>query len=364
MRIESIETFLRDPVALVRVRTDDGAEGWGQVSTWSADITVSVLHKLVADRFLGNSVDGFEARVSDVIMELNKYTGTFVCRAVAGVDTALWDLRAKAEGSNIATALGATSRRVRIYGSDMKRDTTPEQQIDRLLPWQDDMGVTAFKFKLGEMGAFGSDADTYPGRTEAIIPHIAKHLRAGVELIADANSSFKPETAIRTGRVLEEYGYAFFEEPCSWWDIEATAQVNAALEMPVCGGEQDFQLPQWRRMLQMGSVEVVQPDPCYIGGFTRTLEVARLAGEHGKRCMPHSANHSLVTLFAMVALAVMANPGPYGEFCIDHDSWCRDLFEPELKVVDGHIELPSGPGWGIVPNPEWLRAAEHSESRI
>ena len=363
MKITSIETYLQEPVAMVRIRTDGGAEGWGQVSTFQAGITVDVLHKMLAVYFLNHPVEGFEAYVDTVVMKQNKFTGTFVCRAMAGIDTALWDLKGKTQGKSIAELLGAKSRRVRIYASNMERDTRPEQEVELLKPWLDDKGVTAFKYKLGPMGAFGSDADTLPGRTAAIIPYVRENLGSHVELIADANSCFSVENAIRVGHVLEGHEYSFFEEPVSWWDIEGTAKVNAALSMPVCGGEQDFQIPQWERMIGMDAVEVVQPDVLYVGGFSRTLEVARLAKARGKRCMPHSANHSLVTLFAMNAMAVIPNPGPYGEFNIVHNDWCKDLFEPELEVVDGQVEIPDGPGWGITVNPDWLDKAERMESK-
>jgi L-alanine-DL-glutamate epimerase-like enolase superfamily enzyme len=363
MKIASIETFLQEPVALTRVRADNGAEGWGQVSTFRAGITVGVLHEMIASYCLGRDVDGFEEHASTVVMKENKFTGTFVCRSVTGIDTALWDLRGKVENKSVADMLGAKSKRVRIYASDMKRDTTLDEQIERFKPFQDEKGVTVFKYKLGPMGEFGLDKDTFPGRTEAIIPHMREHLGPDVELIADANSCFSVPKAIEVGHVLEETNHSFFEEPVSWWDIEGTAKVNAALSVPVCGGEQDFQLPQWERLIGMDAVEVVQPDVCYVGGFSRTLEVAKLAQKRGKRCMPHSANHSLVTLFAMNAMAVIPNPGPYGEFNINCDSWCANLFEPQLEVKDGHVALPEGPGWGVTVNPDWLKKAQCRESK-
>jgi len=122
-------------------------------------------------------------------MKLNKYTGTFVCRALSGIDTALWDLAAKVQGKSVAAMLQAPSRRVPIYASNMLRETTPEQEIALLKPWRDEAGVTAFKIKLGPMGAFGSDADSIKGAAmvaaEALVKMQALSTRYAMGLSID-----------------------------------------------------------------------------------------------------------------------------------------------------------------------------------
>ena len=66
-----------------------------------------------------------------------------------------------------------------------------------------------------------------------------------------------PKKAIEVGRLLEDNGVCHFEEPCPYWEWEWTAQVTEALDVPVAGGEQDNDLAQWRRMIQMRSVDIV-----------------------------------------------------------------------------------------------------------
>ena len=86
-----------------------------------------------------------------------------------------------------------------------------------------------------------------------------------IELHADANSCYTPDVAIPMGRRLEDAGYAAFEEPCPYWELEWTQEVTRALTIDVQGGEQDNDMAQWRRMIAMRAVDIVQPDICYIG---------------------------------------------------------------------------------------------------
>jgi len=130
----------------------------------------------------------------------------------------------------------------------------------------------------------------------------------------------------------------------------------------VAGGEQDCMLPTWRRMIELRAVDIVQPDVCYVGGFTRALEVAAMAADAGLPCVPHSANLSLVTVFALHLLAAVPNAGPYLEYSIeglDYYPWQDGLFTPALEVVDGRVAAPAGPGWGVEVSPEWLARAAH-----
>jgi L-alanine-DL-glutamate epimerase-like enolase superfamily enzyme len=138
--------------------------------------------------------------------------------------------------------------------------------------------------------------------------------------------------------------------------------VAAALEVPVAGGEQDNDLAQWRRMLRMNAVDVVQPDVCYVGGLTRALAVAAMAADAGKPCVPHSANLGWVTVFTLHMMAALPNAGRHVEFSIEKTPWTEGLYDPPLAVADGKVAVPDGPGWGVTVRPEWLARAERQES--
>jgi L-alanine-DL-glutamate epimerase-like enolase superfamily enzyme len=360
LQVQSIETFVRGPIGLVRLRTADGREGWGQVAPYEAKVTADILHRLVAPHAIGKDPADVDD-IADRAIEANaKFPWSFVCRALCGVDTAIWDLAGQVRGQSVATLVGATVKDVAAYGSSMRRDITPADEAARLARLRDAHGFRAFKIRVGR--EVGRDGDAAPGRTEAIIPAVRKAVGTDVELFADANSCYTPPKAIEVGRRLEDWQYSMYEEPCPYWELEWTAEVASALRIAVSGGEQDNDLAQWRRMLAMRAVDITQPDICYVGGFTRGLRVARMAAQAGKPVIPHSANISLVEVFSVHLMAASPNAGRFLEHTIEDDAAINRLsaamYEPQLVVRDGRIRLPDGPGWGVRIQPSWLERAE------
>ena len=162
---------------------------------------------------------------------------------------------------------------------------------------------------------------------------------------------------------MEDNQYFWFEEPCPYWELEWTAEVAAALKMNVAGGEQDNDLAQWRRMIRMNAVDILQPDLCYIGGLTRAWRVAKMGQRAGKLVVPHSSQLSLITLFSLHLMAAIPNAGPFVEFSIEEDANAGEkLYRPALKVKEGKVKIPDGPGWGVQINPAWLEKAAHLQS--
>ena len=362
MKIAKIETFATKQLCVVRVTTDDGNEGYGQAAPFNTDITATVLHRQVARVALGwdaADIDGFVDRA----FEANyKFPWSYVSRAVGGVETALWDIRGKLEGKSVCELLGGEPRPFPAYGSSMQRGIKPEDEADRLARLRDERGYGAFKIRIGKV--CGHDKDQWPGRTDELVPAVRKAVGDEVKILVDANSCYTPPKAIEVGRMLEANGVCHFEEPCPYWELEWTAEVAAALEVPVAGGEQDNDLAQWRRMVAMRAVDVVQPDVCYVGGLTRALRVAAMAREAGLPCVPHSANRSMVTVFTLHMLGAIPNAGEYLEFSIEDGGWVDGLFEPALEARDGKVAIPDGPGWGVEMSPTWLDKAEREVSEL
>lgn len=361
-RITRIETFATALIGFVRVTTEDGLQGWGQVSTYNSDLTCEILHRQVAPWALGRGVDALEAVLDEIPLREHKFPGTYLRRAMAGLDTAVWDWRGKAAEVPVTTLLGGSPGRLRAYASSMRRDITPDQEAERLKALRDQFGFDAFKVRVG--AECGNDQDEWPGRTEAIIPTIRTALGADIALLVDGNSAFSPRRAIEVGLMLQDHGYEHFEEPCPYWKLEETAEVTRALDIDVTGGEQDWDMQQWRRMIDMKAVDVLQPDILYLGGMHRSMTVAKLGAEAGLPVTPHCANLSLVTLFTMHLMRALPLPGKYLELSIEGDDyypWQRDLFvQDPFKVTDGMVEVSDAPGWGIEVQPEWLAKSIYS----
>ena len=366
MKIRAIETFSTREVGLVRATTDDGAQGWGQVSTYHADISAAVLHRQVAPWALGFDVSEPSriGELADFVCEReHKFPGSHLCRAVGGVDTALWDLHGKLRGKSVCELLGGKPRPLRVYASSMRRDISPEDEAGRFSRLRDRFGFDAFKFRVGS--ECGHDRDEWPGRTEAIVPAVRRALGDDAALLVDANSCYSPKRAIEVGRMLEDNGVCHFEEPCPYWEPEQTREVARALNLDVTGGEQDNNLALWRHLIESRAMDVAQPDVCYVGGIARTLRVVEMANRAGMPVTPHSANLSLVTVFTLHLMGAIAGAGPYVEFSIegaDYYPWQDGVYDDMPVVRDGKADIPAGPGWGVRIRDDWLRRAKREVS--
>ncbi|MCX8508887.1 MAG: mandelate racemase/muconate lactonizing enzyme family protein [Rhodobacteraceae bacterium] len=361
MKITRLETFADEFVCFVRLTVEDGSFGWGQTSTYNADITAQVFHRQIAPWALGADAHDRAGLVALVERREHKYPGSYRARALAGLDTALWDWQGRQAGQPVVALLGGRPGPLRAYASSMRRDITPEAEAERMRRLCGEQGFTAVKWRVA--AECGEDVDEWPGRTEAIIPVMARALGEGIDKLVDANSGFSVSRAIKVGHLLQEHGICHYEEPVPYWDLEATAEVTAALDLDVTGGEQDWDLATWARMIDMRAVDILQPDVMYMGGLTRTLQLAGMGARAGLTCTPHSANLSLVTLCSMHLLGAIANAGKYLELSIEGDAyypWQRDLFLGQpFAVTDGHVTIPSAPGWGVEINPAWLERASY-----
>jgi L-alanine-DL-glutamate epimerase-like enolase superfamily enzyme len=364
MKIRRLETFCTPFVGFVRATADTGDQGWGQVSTYHADITCEVFHRQVAPHALGRDALDLADTLALISEREHKFPGSYLRRATAGFDTALWDLRGRAEGKPVTSLIGGSPGRLRAYASSMKRDITPEAERDRFLRLRDEKGFTAFKWRVG--AECGRDRDEWPGRTEVIVPMVARALGDGIDKLVDANSCYSPLRAIAVGARLEAEGIGHFEEPCPYWEFDQTRAVREALSLDVAGGEQDCEFTAWKTMIDTAVVDIVQPDVMYLGGITRTLEVCRMAAAAGLPVTPHAANLSLVTMCTMHLLRAIPNAGKYLELSIegpDYYPWQEGLFRGDpYRVEDGQVTVPDAPGWGVEIDPGWLDRAAYRVS--
>lgn len=363
-KIKSIESYTKGAFSLVKVTTDNGKTGWGQISTYDADISAMVMHRKVAPFFLGKDPAKIDELCDNAVEFNHKYPWSFINRALGGIDTAIWDLYGNIKEKPVAELLGAKSLSHKAYGSSMRRDISPEDEAKRIAELQQKNGFEAFKIRIGS--STGRNKDASPGRTGKIIPMIRKTIGWNADLLADANSCYTPDKAIEVGKILEQNKAYQYEEPCPWWELEWTKEVTDAVNVSVSGGEQDNDLAQWRRMTKMKAIDIAQPDVLYLGGITRTYRAAMLASEAGITCVPHSANHGLVTLFALHLLCALPNAEKYLEYSIETEEGVNKeaerIFGPRLKVTDGKVSVPDEPGWGVQISKDWLEKADYQKS--
>ena len=195
-KITAIETFSNEFVGMVKVTTDTGATGWGQVAPYNADITSLVVHRQIAPHAIGKDAADIDSLVERIPELEHKFPGSYLRRALAGLDTALWDLRGKLEGKPVCALLGGQPGPIRTYASSMKREITGQQEAERLARLRDESGFDAFKFRIAAECGRDMDAVGREAREDIIQaackPRCSPMDDLEVALLVDANSGYSP----------------------------------------------------------------------------------------------------------------------------------------------------------------------------
>ena len=342
---------------VVRVRTADGALGIGVPNAMHLIHTYPIFVNRVAPFFQGKDARQLEPLLWELYRHNDnyKYQGLALWVCVAAAEFAILDLLGKLTKRSIGDLLGGVKRRdIAVYRASGVRGNRPEEEVANLKQLVAETGAKALKFRLG--GRMSKGADSLPGRTEKLIPLVRESFGKEMTLYADSNSSYDVPKAIEVGRLMEEYDYSFYEEPCRFDHFEDTKAVADALRIPVAGGEQEFSEYGFRWMIANRGVDIVQPDLHYHGGFIRSMRVARMAHAAGLLCTPHMSGSGLGYLDAAHFASCIDNPVPFTEFKGDPEIPVSSETS-SLKCENGMVRVPSGPGFGITIDPAFLRKA-------
>jgi L-alanine-DL-glutamate epimerase-like enolase superfamily enzyme len=357
VKIVAMELLRSGRNFVVRVRTTDGAEGIGVPNAMHLVHTYPIFVNRVAPFFVGKDARQLEPLLWELYRHDDnyKYQGLALWVCVAAAEFAILDLLGKVTNRSLGDLLGGVKRReIAVYRASGKRGNTPEEEVAYLKQIVAESGAKALKFRLG--GRMSKNADSLPGRTEKLIPLVRETFGKEMTLYADSNSSYDVRKAIEVGRLMEEYDYAFYEEPCRFDHFEETKAVADALSIPVAGGEQEFSDYGFRWMIANRGVDIVQPDLHYHGGFIRSMRVARMAHAAGLLCTPHMSGSGLGYLDAAHFASCIPNPVPFTEFKGDSDIPVTSETS-SLKCENGMVRVPTGPGFGITIDPAFIRKA-------
>ena len=356
--IETLELLRYKDDFLCRVRSRDGAEG------------ISVGHgglKALYPIFLYNLHPFFigkDARDLDLLLEkvfiygFNfRYNGISIGTPLATIEFAILDLLGRIARKPIGQLIGDIHHpEVTVYQATEYREKSVEESLELIKRDVAEYNARALKIKIGGLMFMTTDINVAgpPGRTETIIPLIRETFGDKMALYADANGFYSVDEAIRVGRLLEQYRYGFFEEPVMFDWHEETRQVAEALAMPIALGEQEYSLHGFRWLIANDAIQIVQPDNYYFGGMIRCMKVARMAQAFGKSCTPHMSGGGLGFLYMMHFVSSLPNAMPHHEFKGLGTNVQFECKTSPLKVVDGKIKVPTGPGLGVDIDPAYV----------
>ena len=345
-------------VGLLKIETDEGITGWGEGYVGArGDFVKQLFGDLLigADPLNRNALwQGMFDRVYN-----GNNAGGFGGSAISAVDIALWDIAGKAAGQSVSDLLGGRIRdKVAVYATGLyyTEGEFPTRLLDEATMYVE-LGFKGMKTKIGGL-PIAEDVR----RVAAIRGAIGDDIR----LMVDANQAYPASTAIRIGNQLAAYDITWFEEPVNAKDVDAYLQVQAAVPMPVAGGENLRTRYEFKDFFARRAYDIAQPDVVNAGGITEMRNIAMTANSYGILVNPHVWG-SPVMIAASLHLASTIppcppayEPRPYEqEPVMEFDrtpSGIREGITAEpFDQQDGFITVPTAPGLGVEIDEDAVR---------
>ena len=357
--IETLELLRYKRSFLCRVRSSDGAEGIS-VGHNGMNSLYPIFVNALQPFFIGKDARDLDLLLEKVyIYNLNfRLSGIALGMPLATIEFAILDMLGHIADKSIGQLIGEIHhRQVKVYQATEYREKPLEESLELIKRDVAEYDAHALKIKVGGLMFMTKDINAVgpKGRTEKIIPLIRETFGDEMTLYADANGFYSVDEAIRVGKLLEAYGYGFFEEPVLFDWYEETKQVAEALTIPIAGGEQEYSLHGFRWLIANDGLQIVQPDNYYFGGMIRSMKVARMAQAFGKACTPHMSGGGLGYLYMIHFVSALGNASAHHEFKGLGTNVQFECKTSPLSVVDGKIEVPTGPGLGVEIDPDFIR---------
>jgi L-alanine-DL-glutamate epimerase-like enolase superfamily enzyme len=357
-KIETINLGEFSAATWVQVYTDSGYVGLGE--TWfGARAVVGAIHDIFSPMLIGKDPLAIERHWRDMFDMANAfgYAGA-EARAISAIDIALWDIAGQVAGQPIYNLLGGACRdRIRTYNTCASygpvRDTelafTDAGTLAKSLL---DDGIEVMKWAFTDPFADPSrgvylsdnDLDLMLEPMRAIRNAVGKDLA----IANDGHGRWNLQNSIRIGRAMDQFGMFWQEELIQPTNVENHVTLAHEVTAPICVSERLISKFQFRDYLRAGAAEIVMPDLIWTGGITETRKIATMAEAEDAPVAPHdtsgpvnvfACNHICMNApNAWVMETVRAFYGP--------DGWYQNLIEPNIKVVDGYLLAPEGPGLG------------------
>jgi L-alanine-DL-glutamate epimerase-like enolase superfamily enzyme len=330
---------------LLRVHTDAGLSGLGEVVSCSyvARAVVEAPRSAPFRHGLAQSIGGMDAEDTEAVLEAMIQgtawygPGGVARHAMSGIDMALWDIKGKAAGLPVRKLLNARAAdAVACYASVLwpERPEGVEASAKKFLA----QGYRAVKYGWAPMGPdLELDEELVAAARQALGPE--------VRLMVDAGRAWDVEGAMARLERFSKYGVFWLEEPLRPYDVEGYARLCPASPIPIATGEALALLEEYRALLEVGRIQVVQPDLGRIGGLTQGQRLVQMALKQGARPVPHAFGTGV--LLAASAQWIAAYRDPLTEYTRAPSPLAQDLAQHGMEFRDGLLHLSHAPGLGV-----------------
>ena len=375
MKITKVEPFLVDggwrPFIFVKVETDEGITGWGECTDPRSPNGVVGTIKDLTPALIGRDPGAYEMRLWDMFRASRQSPGGIVAKAIAGIDCALLDVKAKSLGISVTELFGGPTRdTVRVYwshcGTSRARypdllGTPPIRTMEDISDLGREVvqrGFTALKTNIVMPGdpatVYGGGFALGPGSTDgAVTTPVLRHIEEligtfrdavgpDVDINLDLNFNFKPESAVRIAQMLEQFDMLWLE--IDMYSPEGIRRIRESTNTKICTGENLFYMREYLPYFQIQAADVFMVDVPW-NGFTQSKKVGDLAEVFQLNVAPHNYYSHMSTFISASLCAVLPNVRIM-EIDIDDVPWKDDLVTEQPKIVDGYMTIPNRPGWG------------------
>lgn len=312
------------------ITTEDGHEGLGFSYSKRAGGPAQYAHaKEVADGLLGEDPNDI-GRIYSKLLWAGASVGRsgVATQAIAALDIAVYDLKAKRADLPLAKLLGAYRDSVQTYNTSGGFLHAPIEEVKERASQSLADGIGGIKIKVGH-----PDSRVDLTRVTAV----REHLGDDVPFMVDANQQWDRPTAMRLGRIFEQFDLVWIEEPLDAYDAEGHAQLAHALDTSIATGEMLSSVSEHIHLIDHRSVDVIQPDAPRIGGITPFLRLSHLADQAGLQLAPHFA----MEIHIHLAAAYPREPW------VEHFEWLDPLFNERQETRGGRMYVPDRPGLGV-----------------
>jgi len=266
--------------------------------------------------------------------------------AISGIDLALWDILGKSLGVPVYQLLGGKCRdALPAYASGGWADA---QAIgDQLQSYIDRGGFRAVKMRVGVMDG---DVETSVARVQAA----RAALGSDIAIMVDAHGTFSVREAQRFARKVEDCDLAWFEEPVNADDKAGQAEVRASTDIPIASGESEFTRFDFRDLIMLHAVDILQPDLAIMGGITEGVRIAAMASAFQLTVAPHLWGSALLFASGLQLAAALPNCTIL-EYSLGFNPMLHDLVVESPVIRNGYMYIPNSPGLGVTLNHEFVQ---------
>ncbi|GAB2781398.1 galactonate dehydratase [Rhabdobacter roseus] len=341
----------------VRIEATDGTVGWGESSANGIRAVQTIINDLLAREVVGKSPFDTEQLWENMFWKnVDLGSGGILTYAIAGVDCALWDLKAKLLGVPVYKMIGGKFRdSVPAYaGFGIKGGAIP---VDEAVKQAVKLGEKGFK--TVKIRAQIREYNINPKDDPSLKYYTAmrKELPDSVDLFLDPNEGYTGYRAIEIGKALQDMGMKYYESPCPNENLEDLATVVDALTIPVMAGEKCYTRWMVKDLIEKGKPDMINTDFIKSGGITEGLKICHIAGLHHKQVVPHNTKPMQGSAATMQLLASIPNCGPMVEY-IEADRYATicSIFDQGIEFKEGNMMLPKENGLGLVINEKRAKA--------